>query len=71
MQRHPDLAGLYDEGHEVEAWSDIDELVEKARYYLAHEDEALAIAERGHKRWKADHTWERRFCALLDALAEN
>jgi len=71
VQRHPDLADLYVEGREIEVWDDIEELVEKAEYFLEHQDEALEIARRGYERWRLDHTWERRFHVLLESLTEN
>ncbi len=68
VQRHPDLSDLYVEGVEIEAWDDVNELVEKAIHYLEHPDEALGIARRGHERWKREHSWKKRFSDLLDEL---
>ncbi len=37
------------------------ELVEKASYYLAHEDERERIRRAGMERARRDHTWQARF----------
>ena len=63
---------LYDEGKEAEFFSDNDELVRKARYYLDHDDERRAIAARGHARCvTSDYSYERYmrddWAALLEA----
>ena len=41
------LAELFEPGREVVTYADADDLVEKARHFLAHEDERRAIAARG------------------------
>jgi len=69
VQRHPDLGDTFREGEEVEAWDDLPELTEKARYYVDHPSEALAIAQRGHARCLASHTWQHRFEEILNVLA--
>jgi spore maturation protein CgeB len=38
-----------------------DDLVERARYFLAHETEREKIRAAGHRRALAEHTWDRRF----------
>lgn len=45
-----DIAGLFTEDEEVVLFRDDGELLDKARYYLAHEDERLEIARRGRER---------------------
>lgn len=45
---------------EIGVFSCRDEAIEKAGFYLAHEDGRLAIAARGHARALRDHTWDRR-----------
>lgn len=49
----------YEEGKEAEFFSDHDELVRKATYYLEHDDEREAIARRGHERCvSSGYSWD-------------
>jgi len=41
---------LFREGVEAEFWGDLEELVDKVKYYLAHPEEARAIGQRGRER---------------------
>jgi len=46
---------LYVEGKEIACFDSVDELKEKIRYYIDHEEERLAIARAGHERATAEH----------------
>ncbi|HEY3329032.1 MAG TPA: glycosyltransferase [Capsulimonadaceae bacterium] len=56
-----ELAEFYEFGREVETFSSCDELVDKAKYYLAHDNEREKIRIAGYERCQRDHTWENRF----------
>ena len=43
-------------------------MVELIRYYLAHPDEARAIAARARDRCLREHRWLHRYVAVLTAL---
>lgn len=60
-----ELPVLYEPGVEVETFSSQEELLDKAAYYLKHEDERQAIARRGYERTKAEHTFDRRIKDML------
>ena len=62
-----ELTGLTPGEHYIE-WTDLPDLYEKARYYLAHEDEARAIAQAGREFVEAWHTFDARVSDLLDVL---
>ena len=62
------LAELFEPGREVVTYAGVDELVEKARHYLAHEDERRAIAAAGQARTLRDHTYELRMRELAEIL---
>ncbi len=55
-----DLEKQYEIGKEIVVYKDIPDLVEKVRYYLAHDEEREAIAEAGYRRTMKDHTISKR-----------
>lgn len=69
LTEHLDEIGLhYEIGREVVTFRSRAELVDRAGYYLRHEDERVRIARAGHERALRDHTWTRRFEGLFGAL---
>jgi spore maturation protein CgeB len=46
---------LFTEGKEIACFDSVEELKEKIRYYIEHEDERLAIAAAGHERAVREH----------------
>lgn len=66
-----DLAQHFDVGREIVCYASRDEMLELIRYYLAHDDERAAIAQRGYERAWREHSWLQRFetiCAVLGIL---
>lgn len=61
------LADLFAVGEEVESYRTRAELVDKARWYVAHPAAAAAIARRGLARVRADHTIAARLRTMLAA----
>lgn len=69
LSGHADNLGDYFEiGREIVCFETTKELIEKVRYYLAHEAERQAIAEAGYKRTLAEHTYERRFQEIFSRI---
>ena len=64
----PNLAGIFEPGVEIVTYTDADELVEKARHYLEHDDERAAIAAAGQARTLREHTYEQRTRELVVLL---
>jgi spore maturation protein CgeB len=53
---------------EIACFTDDAEMIDKIRYYLSHEDERVAIANRGYERSRREHTWRCRLAALFDSI---
>lgn len=67
-ERVPHLERYFELGREVAVYDGVDDLVEQVGYWLAHEEERAAVAEAGYRRVLAEHTYDRRFKAIFDAL---
>lgn len=64
----PALADLFVDGEEVVSFRDMRDLRAKIDYYLAHDDERRAIADRGRARALRDHTFRHRLALLIDTV---
>ena len=62
------LAELFEPGREVVTDADEDDLVERIRHYLAHDDERRAIARAGQERTLREHTYAVRMGELVSIL---
>jgi spore maturation protein CgeB len=49
------LAEYFKPGEEVVGYEDVDELIDKLRYYLGHDDERQRIAQNAYRRVMRDH----------------
>jgi spore maturation protein CgeB len=67
-ERQDELAEYFCIGREVLAYTDRDDLLEQARYYLAHAEQAERIRRAGYHRARRDHTWQHRFRDLFTVL---
>ena len=65
----PELESLYEVGREIETYRSPAELVDKCRWYLAHDDARERVRLAGRARALRDHTWTRRFETLFAELA--
>jgi spore maturation protein CgeB len=59
------LATYLTPGREIALYDSTDDLVDKIRHYLKHEDERAAIARGGYERTLREHTWVHRFTEVL------
>lgn len=66
--RKDNLGELFEVGKEVVAYSSPDEAAELIRYYIAHPEEARAIANAGQARTLRDHSYLRRMEELVPML---
>jgi spore maturation protein CgeB len=62
------LGELFEPGSEVVTYEDADELADKVRHYLDHDDERRAIAKAGQARTLREHTYARRMEELVSIL---
>lgn len=56
-----ELEEFFEVDKEIVCYADKDDLVNKIKYYLAHDGERERIRKAGHERCFRDHTWHRRF----------
>jgi spore maturation protein CgeB len=66
--RKDNLGELFEVGKEVVAYASSEEAAELIRYYIAHPEEARAIARAGQARTLRDHTYQRRMEELVPVL---
>lgn len=65
-----ELPEYFEIGTDLETYSDLKELCDKAEYYLHHEEERKAIAQNGYNKVKNLHTYEARLTSMLRILTE-
>ncbi len=69
LTEHSDeLAEFFTPGVEIETWRTRDELRDKCRHYLAHENARRSIAASGRARALREHTWQHRFTAAFHQM---
>jgi spore maturation protein CgeB len=62
MVEHMDeLKEFFDLGKEIVCYTNKEDLADKVKYYLKHDDERERIRKAGHERCLRDHSWHKRF----------
>lgn len=56
-----ELEEFFDIGKEIVCYTDKEDLADKIKYYLGHDDERERIRKAGHERCLRDHSWHKRF----------
>lgn len=64
----PELTDYFEIGVDVEAYSSLEELVDKCAYYLSHEKERETIAQNGYCKVCEMHTYPHRITEMLKTL---
>jgi len=64
------LEEMYEIGKEIETFHDMDELLQKIRYYLVHDTERRTIASLGRKRALQDHNSQTAFRHIATLLPD-
>ena len=62
------LEDYYINGEDIILFESINELIEKAQYYLTHENERLRIAENAFKKTLKEHTWHHRYFSIFNKI---
>ncbi len=65
----PDVRALFEDGGELAIFADLNDLREKASYYLSHERERKDIAARGRAKALAEHTYRHRVATLVATVS--
>ena len=65
-ERTPEVLKLFEEGREIACFGDVDELVQKARYYLEHDAERKAIASAGYERCVPAYSYDERMKECIE-----
>lgn len=67
----PEIEDYFVVGKDLDVYHDLDELQEKVKYYLKHEDKRIRIAMNGYKKVKKEHTYEARLKMLLKEIFDD
>ncbi len=64
----PTLSELFEDNKHLVTYKTLDEMVEKAKYYLEHDDEREKIAEAGYNEAINKHTYAHRLNKILEII---
>lgn len=67
-QEAEDLFNFYKYGEEIDVFVTKEDLLDKIRYYLTHEQKRDQIAKSGYERTIREHTWEHRFAKIVEVV---
>ncbi len=68
LQRVPSVNEFFLEGHEIVCFDTKEEMLDKIRFYLSHEEERMQIAAAAQARVVRDHTWDKRVTHMVRLL---
>ena len=66
-----DLLQFFEPDVDFVYYEDYEDLLQKADYYLSHDEEREQIAKNGYEKVKQAHTFEQRIAFMLDALSNS
>lgn len=67
----PTLSDLFQDGKHLVTYQNLDDMVEKAHYYLVHEDEREKIAAAGYEAFLAGHTYRNRIETIFKTIKQD
>jgi len=62
------LTNYYQHSREIVIYKDTNDMIDKIKYYLKHNEERESIARAGYEHTLADHTYEKRFREIFKAI---
>jgi len=62
------IGDYYTIGDEIVAYQSLNDLIEKIKYYLSHDDERKKITKACYERTLRDHTYEKRFREIFKII---
>ena len=63
-----DFAMHFVDGEDYVSYSDREDMLDKIKYYLEHEDERRAIAENGCRKVREEHTYTQRLSEIIGTI---
>lgn len=63
-----ELTDFFEPGKEIACFTDPEDLAEKVRYYLAHDEARERIRRAGMFRARSEHTWHKRFAMVFKEM---
>lgn len=63
-----EIPELFEEGKEIATYKTPEELIDKADYYLRHENERIRIGVNGYRKVKEQHTYEHRLDKIISII---
>lgn len=69
--RHKCIDDFWEDGKEIVNFTTADEALEKAKFYLTHDNKREKIAKKGWLRTKSDHTYIKRLKEMFKIIEEN
>lgn len=64
----PSIEEVFEDGKHLILYRSLDEMVDKAKYYLEHDDEREKIAQAGYEEVMAKHTIDHRVAKIMEAV---
>ena len=63
-----DFAMHFVDGEDYVSYSDREDMLNKIKYYLEHEDERKLIAENGCRKVREEHTYTQRLSEIIGSI---
>ena len=64
----PEIAELFEDGKELVMYTDMEDLLQKAKYYMEHDEERVRIAKAGYEKVKRGYDISSRIIELINTI---